>query len=132
MADTGDAERVLVEAGLLPREMPENYTSAKVREVLAGLESREEAELRAAAEAAKGLGVRGPLAVAVFVRHHLRGAHEAEVDRVAEREGTGERLAVLDYPEGEVPVALGALGLEVGAGDRLRYDPQAGRYVPVS
>ena len=126
------AHEVLAGAGLLPRELPESYTYERVREVLAALEGRAETELRAAAEAAVRLGVRGPLAAAVFVRHHLGGAHEVGVDRVAEHEGTGERLAVLVYPEGEVPVALGALGLEVGAGDRLRYDPQAGRYVPTS
>ncbi len=128
MADITDAVRALAEAGLLPREMPENYTFAKVREVLAGLEGRGEAELRAAAVAASGLGVRGPLAAAIFVRHHIGGPHEAEVDRVAEHEGTGERFAVLVYPEGEVPVGVDLLPGGMSAGDRLGYDPGGGVY----
>jgi hypothetical protein len=52
-----------------------------------------------------------------------------EVDRVSEGE-EGGRFAVLVYPEGEVPVALGASGRAVGPGDRLRYDPGAARYDP--
>jgi hypothetical protein len=98
--------------------------------VLASLEGYAEEELLAAAEAAKRLGASGPLAAAVFVRHHLRGGHEVGVDRVTENEGTGERLAVLVYPEGEVTVRLDALSGGVGAGSRLRYDPGAREYRP--
>jgi hypothetical protein len=129
MAETGEAERVLREAGLLPREMPENYTFGKVREVLGALRGEEPRRLREAAEAALGLGVRGPLAAAIFVRHHLEGAHEAEVDRVSEGEG-GERFAVLVYPEGEVPLPAERLPEEVSAGDMLRYDPGRRVYEP--
>ena len=106
-------------AGLLPRELLKGFTYQRVREVLASLEGYAEGELLAAAEAAKGLGVRGPLAAAVFVLNHLRGGHEVEVDRVAENEGTGERLAELVYPEGEVTVRLVALGGGVEACHRV-------------
>ena len=124
------AHEVLAGAGLLPREMPGSFTSERVREVLASLEGYAEEEILAAAEAAKGLGVRGPLAAAVFVRHHLRGGHEVEVDRLAQNEESGEHFAVLVYPEGEVPVRLDALSGGVGAGSRLRYDPGARQYRP--
>jgi len=122
------AHEVFVAAGLLPQEMPVNYTFDRVREVLAGLGARGEDELRAAAESATRLGVRGPLAAAVFVLHHLSGGHEVEVDRLAVNEGTGERFGVLVYPEGEVTVGAANLPEGTGAGARLRYDPAAGSY----
>lgn len=130
MAEKSVAERVLADAGLLPREMPDNFTFRKVREVLSGLDESDEGELQRAIAAAARLGVGGPLAVVIFVTHHLRGAHEAEVDRVEEGEA-GEGFAVLVYPEGEVPVKTTNLPQGVGAGSRIKYDPAQGGYEPV-
>lgn len=127
MTQTG-AHALLSEAGLLPRELPRNYTFDKVRELLTALDALPPEELRGASEAARRLGVRGPLAAAVFVKHHAGGAHEVEVDRVDSAEEGGEGFAVLVYPEGELPLSAGQLPPGVAAGTRLRYDPEAGRY----
>ncbi len=117
---------LLAEAGLLPREMPSNYTYDKVREVLESLESQEIEEMRGAVERAARLDVRGPLAAAIFCKHHFDGAHEVEVDRVDENEETGTRYAVLIYPEGELPIKLEHLPQGTEAGNRIRYEPAAG------
>lgn len=127
MAEKRAVGHVLAEGGLLPRELPDNFTFRKVKEVLSGLEESDEEDARRAIAAAARLGVSGPLAVVTFVSHHLGGAHEAEVDRVEEGE-TGERFAVLVYPEGEVPIGLTNLPIGTGAGARLRYDPAGGDY----
>lgn len=125
-----DVERVLIEAGLWPESMPSNYTSRKAREVLARLDGIDEGQLWVAVATAKLLEVRGALAVAVLIKHHLGGAHEVEIDRVEEGE-EGRGFAVLVYPEGEVPVRVEVLPEEVSAGSRLRYDPSKGRYETV-
>jgi len=117
---------LLIEAGLLPREMPSNYTYDKVREVLESLESREIDGMRGAVESAVRLDVRGPLAAAIFCKHHLDEAHEVEVDRVDENEETGARYAVLIYPEGELPIKLEHLPQGTEPGVRIRYEPAAG------
>ncbi|HYP53300.1 MAG TPA: hypothetical protein VEQ42_07145 [Pyrinomonadaceae bacterium] len=129
MSDLGGAHAALSEAGLLPRELPSNFTFDKVREILAALDTRGGEELRGATEAAKRLGVRGPLASALFVKHHAGGAHEVEVDRVEASEEGGSVYAVLVYPEGELPLSVGQLPAGVGAGTRLRYEPEESRYV---
>ena len=129
MAEKRAAERALAESGLLPREMPDNYTFRKVREVLSGLEESNGEDLRRAIAAAARLGVGGPLAVVIFVSHHLGGAHEAEVDRVEEGEA-GQGFAVLVYPEGEVPVKTASLPRGVTAGSWIKYDPVRGGYGP--
>jgi hypothetical protein len=51
------------------------------------------------------LEVHGALTVAIFIKHHLGGAHEVEVDRVEASE-EGEVFAVLVYPEGELPLKM--------------------------
>lgn len=127
MTQTG-AHALLSEAGLLPRQLPRNYTFDKVREILSALDARPEDELRGAVEAARRLDIRGPLAAVLFVKHHARGAHEVEVDRVEVSEEGGEGFAVLVYPEGELPLSVGRLPRGVAAGTRLSYDPEAGRY----
>lgn len=130
MGDVGEAGRMLVEAGILPREMPINYTFRKVREILAVLEETEPERLREAIGAASRMEVQGALAAVIFIRHHLRGAHEVEVERVEASE-EGEGLAVLVYEEGELPLKMAHLPEEVMAGRRLRYDPVQGRYQSV-
>ncbi|HEY0406138.1 MAG TPA: hypothetical protein VGC89_10445 [Pyrinomonadaceae bacterium] len=107
--------------------MPNNFTFNRVRELLDELEGFGEEELRGAVAAAKGQQIRGPLAVVIFVRHHLAGAHEAEIDRIEESE-EGARYAVLVYPEGEVAIGLEHLPRDVSQGARLRYEPSAGQY----
>lgn len=130
MTNAGGAHAVLAEAGLLPRELPKNFTFDKVREILSALDGRSAEELRAGVEAASRLGVRGPLASALFVKHHAGGRHEVEVDRVEASEEGGGAYAVLVYAEGELPLSVGQLPAGVGAGMRLTYEPEAGRYVP--
>ena len=107
--------------------MPENFTYNRVRELLDGLEGAGEEELRGAIAAVQGQQIRGPLAVVIFVKHHLAGAHEAEVDRIEETE-EGARYGVLVYPEGEVPVQLEHLPKDIAPSSRLRYEPAAGQY----
>jgi hypothetical protein len=124
---TNNAKRLLSEASLLPALMPENFTYSRVRELLDGLEGTSEEELRGAIAAVQGQQIRGPLAVVIFVKHHLAGAHEAEVDRIEETE-EGARYAVLVYTEGEVPVRLEQLPKDIAPGTRLRYEPAAGQY----
>lgn len=131
MAEGGDAGRMLAEAGLLPREMPDNYTFRKVREILDVLEDAEPGRIGEAIAAARRMEVRGALAAVIFTRHHLGGAHEVEVDRVEADEG-GEALAVLVYEEGELPLKAAHLPQEVQGGSRLRYDPVEGSYQSVS
>ena len=128
MTTGGAAHAALSDAGLLPRELPNNYTFDKVREILAALDARPHGDLSGAVEAARRLGVRGPLAAAVFVKHHAGGEHEVEVDRLEVAEEGGEGFAVLVYPEGELPLSVGRLPEGIGAGTRLSYDPEAGRY----
>lgn len=124
---TIDAKRLLTEASLLPTEMPNNFTFNKVREILDGLKDAGEDELREALEALRRLRIRGPLAATIFIKHHLAGVHEAEIDRVDESE-EGARLAVLVYPEGEVPIEVEHLPQDISAGRCVRYDPSAGQY----
>lgn len=123
-----DVHRRLVEAGLLPEEMPGNYTFNKVRQILSGLGETPPSELDAAISAALKLEVRGPLAALIFIKYHLQGAHEAEMDRVTEDEGGGARYGVLIYAEGELPVNVKYLPEGVGEGSRLRYEPAEGAY----
>ncbi|HEX8494581.1 MAG TPA: hypothetical protein VF658_17175 [Pyrinomonadaceae bacterium] len=124
---TNNAKSLLTEASILPEEMPENFTYRKVREILGGLESFGEDELRAAIAATERLRIRGPLASVIFIKQHLAGAHEVEVDRVDEGE-EGASFAVLVYAEGEVPVPVDELPQNVTAGSLLRYEPAAGQY----
>ncbi|MET0645086.1 MAG: hypothetical protein ABW208_00610 [Pyrinomonadaceae bacterium] len=113
---------MLAEAGLLPREMPDNYTFRKVKKILPVLEEAKPERLREAIAAARQMGVHGALAAVIFIRHHLGGAHEVEVDRVEAGE-EGEGFAVLVYEEGELPLKVAHLPQEVKGGMRLRYDP---------
>lgn len=122
MADADWVEDALVEAGLLPRQRPQSYTFRKMREVLAELEGVSAEQLSGAVAAAWRLEVRGPLAVAIFIKHHLRGAHEAEVDRITESEDRTS-FGVLVYPEGELPIKTIHLPAGTKAGSHLRYDP---------
>jgi hypothetical protein len=124
---TNNAKRLLTEASILPPELPENFTFRKVREILDSLKDAGEDKLREAVEALQRLQIRGPLAATIFIKHHLAGAHEAEIDRVDESED-GAQLAVLVYPEGEVPVQTEHLPPDISAGRRVRYDPSAGQY----
>jgi hypothetical protein len=107
--------------------MPDNFTFNKVRELLDGLKDSGEDELRRAIAFAKRQQIRGPLAIVIFVKHHLTGAHEVEIDRVDESE-EGARYAVLVYPEGELALPLEFLPADISNGMRLRYDPNAGQY----
>lgn len=129
MSETGGAHALLAQAGLLPLELPRNFTFDKVRELLPALDALGTEELRAGVEAARRLGVRGPLASVLFVRHHAGGAHEVEVDRVEASDEGGGGYAVLVYPEGELPLSVEQLPKDVGPGTRLSYEPGAGRYV---
>jgi hypothetical protein len=128
MTDGGETQRLLAEAGVLPREMPHNFTYDKVREVLTQLGGIEPIQLREAVDRARALEIMNPLAAVIFIGHHARGAHEVEVDRVEEDEGGGGRYAVLIYPEGEVPIKVEHLPAGVGVGGRLRYLPPEGRF----
>jgi hypothetical protein len=111
--------------------MPDNYTFRKVREMLAVLEDAEPGRMGEAIAAARRMEVRGALSAVIFIRHHLGGAHEVEVDRVEANE-EGEALAVLVYEEGELPLKVARLPEEVEGGMRLRYDPVGGAYQSVS
>jgi hypothetical protein len=122
-----DARRLLTEAGFLPEVLPENFTYRKVRELLADLERCGQAELGEAVRAAKKLQISGPTATLIFIKHHLEGEHEAEIDRLDESE-EGIRYGVLVYAEGEVPVRAEYFPGEVSAGSRVRYDPVETRY----
>ena len=124
---TNNAKHLLTEASILPEEMPQNFTFKKVREILDGLEQFETDELRAAIAAAGRLKIRGPLATVIFIKQHLAGAHEVEIDRVDESE-EGARLAVLVYEEGEVPIQVEQLPQNISAGGRLLYEPGEGQY----
>ncbi|HKR01949.1 MAG TPA: hypothetical protein VJT09_14810 [Pyrinomonadaceae bacterium] len=116
------ARALLVEAGILPQTMPVNFTFNKVEEILRRLENTDRDKLLEAVEAAGKLKIRGPLATVIFIKHHLEGEHEVEIDRVDEGEESA-RLAVLVYPEGEVPVPVESLPTHIAEGVRLRYAP---------
>lgn len=131
MENQNRAQELLVEAGLLPRQMPENYTFRKVKELLAGLEGKKEDEIRKAITLAKRQEISGPLATVIFIKHHLGGAHEVEIDRLEESE-EGVRYAVLVYPEGELPTKLMHLPQGVQGGSRLQYSQIEGQYELVS
>lgn len=118
----------LVQAGLLPEEMPANYTYKKVRKILSELDAADATELSRAVEAASRLGVSGPLAVVIFIKHHLGGAHEAEIDRIEENEEQGIKYGVLVYPEGELPIKSEYLPENIQPGSRVRYEPSQAAY----
>jgi hypothetical protein len=122
MENRNRAQELLVEAGLLPGQMPENYTFRKVRELLAGLEGKDEDEIRKAITLSTRQEISGPLATMIFIKHHLGGAHEVEIDRLEESE-EGIKYGVLVYPEGELPIKLKHLPEGADAGSRLRYVP---------
>lgn len=125
---TNNATRLLTEASLLPALMPANFTFNKVRELLEGLDASASAEeLPAAIVAVKRQQIRSPLAVVIFIKHHLEGAHEVEIDRIEEGE-EGARFAVLVYAEGEVPVDVEHLPQAAAQGSHVRYDPATGQY----
>ena len=124
---TDEAQRQMVQAGLLPEVMPNNFTFRKVREILSQLENTDPVKLSKAINAAKGLKIRGPLASVIFIKHHLDGKHEVQVDRLEEGE-EGIRFAVLVYSEGEVPIQVEFLPEGISNGSRLRYDPSEERY----
>ena len=121
------AQRLMVEAKILPETMPVNFTFNKVREILRELDHAGQDKLREAIEASGKLKVRGPLATVIFIKHHLEGEHEVEVDRVDEG-ADGARLAVLVYPEGEVPIPVESLPPQIDIGVRLRYNSAERRY----
>lgn len=122
-----DAQQWLVKEGILPALMPANYTFNKVRAILSELNETEAEKLDKAVKAAKALSLSGPLATVIFIKHHLAGAHEVEVDRVVRNEEE-KAFAVLVYAEGEVPIGTEHLPENPGAGSRLWYDPKAGNY----
>jgi hypothetical protein len=128
MTDQGKARQLLAEAGVLPREMPRNFTYDKVREVLTQLAGAEPLQMGEAIAAARRFEIKSPLAAVIFIRHHVAGAHEVEVDRLEENEEDGTRYAVLIYPEGEVPIKVENLPEEVGAGSSLQYQPSEGQF----
>jgi hypothetical protein len=128
MAESIKLTKMLVDAGVLPPEMPQNYTYGKVREVLGDIGDREEVRAREALSALSRLEIAGPLQSALFIKHHLAGEHETSVDRVIDDVETGEKYAVLTYPEGELPVKLKNLPRGTRGGRRLRYDPAACRF----
>jgi hypothetical protein len=127
-----EIERALTEAGLLPEVMPQNFTYRKVREVLTEIDAAEPAKLSEAIKAAARLNVRSPLALVIFIKHHLVGAHEVEVDRLSESDEQDKRFAVLVYPEGEVPISTEFLPDKVREGARLHYDPDKAEYSSAS
>lgn len=129
MTDEGETQRLLAEAGVLPREMPHNFTYDKVREVLTKMGEAEPIRLREAIARARALEIMNPLAAVIFIRHHTEGAHEVEVDRLEEDEAGGGRYAVLVYPEGEVPIKVEHLPRVAGGGSRLQYQPPEGRFI---
>jgi hypothetical protein len=124
---TGEAQKLLTEAGLLPEVMPSNFTFNKVRGILSQLENADAARLREALTAAQGLKIVGPLASVIFIKHRLDGEHEVEVDRVDKSE-EGTEFAVLVYPEGELPIRVEYLPEGINTGSRLRYDLSKERY----
>jgi hypothetical protein len=124
---SSNAHALFVEAGLLPEVMPDNFTFNKVREILIELEKTDQESLREAIQGAKGLKIRSPLSAMIFIKHHLEGAHEAEVDRIDESE-EGTHFAVLVYPEGEVTILIEYLPEGVNVGSRLNYDPSIKKY----
>ena len=124
---TDEAQKQMFEVGLLPEVMPNNFTFRKVREILSQLENIDADKLREAINAAKGLKIHGPLASVIFIKHHLDGAHEVEVDRLEESE-EGMRFAVLVYSEGELPIQVEFLPEGINVGSRLRYDPSKESY----
>ena len=128
MTHQGKAQQLLAEAGVLPREMPRNFTYDKVREVLTQLEGAEPVQMREAIAHARRLEINSPLAAVIFIRHHIAGAHEVEVDRLEENEEDGTRYAVLVYPQGEVPIKVENLPEEVGVGSRLQYQLLEGQF----
>lgn len=123
-----DAHAALAEAGLVPAAMPKSYTYNKVREILSQLEGADQTAFAGAIGAVRRLKVRGPLAVAIFIKHHLAGAHEVEVDRIEENEEQGTQYGVLVYPEGELPVSMEYLPEGARAGVRLHYEPSEEAY----
>jgi len=128
MTNPGKAQQLLAEAGVLPREMPHNFTYDKVREVLTQIEVAEPVQMREAIAGARRLEINNPLAAVIFIRHHTAGAHEAEIDRLEENEEDGTRYAVLIYPEGEVPIKVEHLPEGIGVGSRLHYEPSEGQF----
>ena len=127
MGNRNRAQELLVEAGLLPRQMPENYTFRKVRELLAGLEGKNEDEIRKAIKLVARQEISGPLATMIFIKHHLGGAHEVEIDRLEESE-EGVKYGVLVYPEGELPIKLKYLPQDVQVSSRLQYSSSSSQY----
>ena len=122
MENRNRAQELLADAGLLPGQMPDNYTYKKVKEILTGLEGKDEDEIRKAITLVARQEISGPLATVIFIKHHLSGAHEVEIDRLEESE-EGVKYAVLVYPEGELPIKLTHLPEGAAAGSRLRYVP---------
>jgi hypothetical protein len=122
-----NAQELFTEAGILPAALPDNYTFSKVREILPAMEHAGQDELREALEATGRLKIRGPLATVIFIKHHLEGEHEVEIDRIDEGE-EGARLGVLVYAEGEVPIPVESLPPNIDAGAHLRYRPSEGSY----
>lgn len=120
-------QRLLIDAGVLPEFMPNNFTFNKVREVIGQLKDVAQDRLLEAVRLAKVQKISGPLATVVFIKHHLDGVHEAEVDRVMESED-GVQYAVLIYPEGELPIPVESLPDKIEEGISLHYDPIEGRY----
>lgn len=123
-----DAQRRLVEAGLLPEEMPNNYTFNKVKGILSEIDKADPSELNEAITVVSNLEIRGPLAVVIFIKHHLRGGHEIEIDRVTENEESETKYGVLIYPEGEVPINIKHLPDGIHEGSRVQYEQGGGRY----
>lgn len=111
----------------MPEALPESFTFRKVRELLVELENREQGRLDEAIKAIKGLKIHGPLAALIFIKHHLDGGHEVEIDRIEESED-GIQYAVLIYAEGEVPLRVEWLPKNVSEGVHVRYDPVEARY----
>ena len=66
-------------------------------------------------------------AAVTFLKRHLGGKHKVGVDRVTMTE-EGEELAVLDYPEGGLPISAKKLPKGLREGSRLQYDPRSGKY----
>jgi hypothetical protein len=124
---SGNVQALFIEAGLLPEAMPANFTFNKVREILVDLENTGQQSLSEAIQVAKELKIRSPLSAMIFVKHHVEGAHEVEVDRIdASEEGT--HFAVLVYPEGEVTIQTEYLPEGINVGSRLNYDPSKKKY----
>ena len=71
--------------------------------------------------------ISGPLATMIFIKHHLGGAHEVEIDRLEESE-EGVKYAVLVYPEGELPIKHKHLPPGIEGGSRLQYSATDSQY----